>query len=124
MVHTHGCSVAQRLQYKDSERFIAVEWSDEPVRSFESSIVVTVLNGKGVLASVAAAITSAQADIKLVSMSDEVSGQQAIDLRFLIAVQDASHLESVLATLQRLPAVSQAKRSSSQRHARFVEGAG
>jgi GTP pyrophosphokinase len=116
--------VAQRLQYKDSERFIAVEWSDEPVRSFESSIVVTVLNGKGVLASVAAAITSAQADIKLVSMSDEVSGQQAIDLRFLIAVQDVSHLESVLATLQRLPAVSQAKRISSQRHARFVEGAG
>ena len=124
VVHTHGCTVAQRLQYKDSERFIAVEWSDEPVRSFESSIVVTVLNGKGVLASVASAITSAQADIKLVSMSDEVSGQQAIDLRFLIAVQDASHLESVLATLQRLPAVSQAKRSSTQRHARFSEGAG
>lgn len=124
VVHTHNCSVAQRLQYKDSERFIAVEWSDEPVRSFESSIVVTVLNGKGVLASVAAAITSAQADIKLVSMSDEVSGQQAIDLRFLIAVQDASHLDSVLATLQRLPAVSQAKRSSSQRHAKFSEGAG
>ena len=124
VVHTHDCSVAQRLQHKDSERFIAVEWSDEPVRSFESSIVVTVLNGKGVLASVAAAITSAQADIKLVSMSDEVSGQQAIDLRFLIAVQDASHLESVLTTLQRLPAVSQARRSSSQRHARFAEGAG
>jgi GTP pyrophosphokinase len=124
VVHTRACNVAQRLKHKDSERFIAVEWSDEPVRSFESSIVVTVLNGKGVLASVAAAITSAQADIKLVSMSDEVSGQQAIDLRFLIAVQDASHLESVLATLQRLPAVSQAKRTSSQRHARFAEGAG
>ena len=124
VVHTHNCTVAQRLQHKDSERFIAVEWSDEPVRSFESSIVVTVLNGKGVLASVAAAITSAQADIKLVSMSDEVSGQQAIDLRFLIAVQDVSHLESVLTTLQRLPAVSHARRSSSQRHARSGEGAG
>ncbi len=124
VVHTRHCNVAQRLQHKDSERFIAVEWSDEPVRNFESSIVVTVLNGKGVLASVAAAITSAQADIKLVSMSDEVSGQQATDLRFLIAVQDLSHLESVLSTLQRLPAVSQAKRTSSQRHARSAEGAG
>ncbi|MEY3997570.1 MAG: hypothetical protein RLY60_382 [Pseudomonadota bacterium] len=77
---------------------------------------MTVLNGKGVLASVAAAITSAQADIKLVSMADEVSGKQATDLRFLIAVQDTSHLESVLGSLQRLPSVSLAKRASSHRH--------
>ena len=117
VVHVQDCHVAQRLQHKDSERFIAVEWSDEPIRNFEAGIVVTVLNGKGVLASVAAAITSAQADIKLVSMADEVSGKQATDLRFLIAVQDTSHLESVLSSLQRLPSVSQAKRSNSNRHA-------
>ena len=117
VVHVQDCHVAQRLQHKDSERFIAVEWSDEPIRSFEASIVVTVLNGKGVLASVAAAITSAQADIKLVSMADEVSGKQATDLRFLVAVQDTSHLDSVLSSLQRLPSVSQAKRSNSNRHA-------
>jgi GTP pyrophosphokinase len=117
LVHTAECHVAQRLKHKDSERFIAVEWSDEPVRSFESSIVVTVLNGKGVLASVASAITTAQADIKLVSMSDEVSGQQATDLRFLIAVQDVTHLDSVLGALQRLPSVSSARRSSAHRHA-------
>jgi GTP pyrophosphokinase len=116
VVHVQDCHVAQRLQHKDSERFIAVEWSDEPVRSFEAGIVVTVLNGKGVLASVASAITSAQADIKLVSMADEVSGKQATDLRFLIAVQDTSHLESVLGSLQRLPSVSLAKRSNSNRH--------
>jgi GTP pyrophosphokinase len=116
VVHTEECHVAQRLKLKDSERFIAVEWSDEPLRSFEASIVVTVVNGKGVLASVASAITSAQADIKLVSMADEVSGQQATDLKFLIAVQDTSHLESVLSTLQRLPSVSLARRVSSQRH--------
>jgi GTP pyrophosphokinase len=117
VVHTDQCGVAQRLKYKDSERFIAVEWSDEPLRSFEAGIVVTVVNGKGVLASVASAITSAQADIKLVSMADEASGQQATDLKFLIAVQDTTHLDSVLATLQRLAAVSQARRASSQRHA-------
>jgi len=116
VVHTEECHVAQRLKLKDSERFIAVEWSDEPLRTFEASIVVTVVNGKGVLASVASAITSAQADIKLVSMADAVSGQQATDLKFLIAVQDNSHLESVLSTLQRLTSVSQARRVSSQRH--------
>jgi GTP pyrophosphokinase len=115
VIHLESCQVAQRLKTKDSERFIAVEWSDEPVRSFEASIVVTVLNGKGVLANVAAAITSAEADIKLVSMVDEVSGKEATDLRFLIAVQDFTHLQSVLASLQRLPAVSKASRAFSQR---------
>ena len=115
VVHLDTCQVAQRLKTKDSERFIAVEWSDEPVRSFEASIVVTVLNGKGVLASVASSITSAEADIKLVSMVDEVSGKEATDLRFLIAVQDAAHLQSVLGSLQRLPSVSKASRSFSHR---------
>jgi GTP pyrophosphokinase len=115
VIHLESCQVAQRLKAKDSERFIAVEWSDETVRSFEASIVVTVLNGKGVLASVAAAITSAEADIKLVSMVDEVSGKEATDLRFLIAVQDFTHLQSVLSSLQRLPAVSKASRAFSQR---------
>ena len=115
VVHLDSCQVAQRLKTKDSERFIAVEWSDEPVRSFEASIVVTVLNGKGVLASVASSITSAEADIKLVSMVDEVSGKEATDLRFLIAVQDAAHLQSVLGSLQRLPSVSKASRAFSQR---------
>ena len=115
VVHLDSCQVAQRLKTKDSERFIAVEWSDEPVRSFEASIVVTVLNGKGVLASVASSITSAEADIKLVSMVDEVSGKEATDLRFLIAVQDTAHLQSVLGSLQRLPSVSKASRTFSQR---------
>ncbi len=115
VIHLDSCQVAQRLKTKDSERFIAVEWSDEPIRSFEASIVVTVLNGKGVLASVASAITSAEADIKLVSMVDEVSGKAATDLRFLIAVQDAAHLQAVLGSLQRLPSVSKASRALSQR---------
>ena len=43
-------AVAKRLQNKDSERFIAVDWSEEPVRMFETRITVTVNNGKGVLA--------------------------------------------------------------------------
>jgi len=110
VVHTDTCGVAQRLKYKDSERFIAVEWSDEPTRAFEVATVVTVSNGKGVLARVASAITSAEADITHVLMADEVSGQEATDLRFLFTVRDKAHLDAVLANLRRVPAVLQAQR--------------
>jgi (p)ppGpp synthase/HD superfamily hydrolase len=48
-------------------------------------------------------------------MVDEVSGKEATDLRFLIAVQDAAHLQSVLGSLQRLPSVSKASRAMSHR---------
>ena len=113
VVHNEHCGVAQRLKHKDSERFIAVEWSDEPIRTFEVAIVVTVRNGKGVLARVASAITTAEADITLVNMADEVTGQEATDLRFVISVRDAQHLDTVLGNLRRLPAVANAQRAVS-----------
>ncbi|PIT76307.1 bifunctional (p)ppGpp synthetase/guanosine-3',5'-bis(diphosphate) 3'-pyrophosphohydrolase [Limnohabitans sp. B9-3] len=110
VVHTEQCGVAQRLKHKDSERFIAVEWAEEPTRAFEVGVVVTVSNGKGVLARVASTITNAEADITMVNMADEVSGQEATDLRFVFAVRDVQHLDLVLRNLRRVPAVLQAQR--------------
>ena len=110
VVHTQTCSVGQRLKYKDSERFITVEWSEEPKRHFEVSLVVTVSNGKGVLAKVATAIATAEADITWVNMADEVSGQEATDLRFVISVRDTEHLEAVMRNLRRVPSVLQTRR--------------
>ncbi len=118
VVHTQACSVAQRLQNKDSERFIPIEWSDEPVRPFEAEMVVTVGNGKGVLARVAAAITSAEADISHVDMGEEAASD-ATDLRFVIAVRDASHLDAVLRALKRVPAVMHALRAGGASNGRF-----
>ena len=117
VVHTESCAVGQRLLHKDSERFIGVEWSEEIVRSFEAPMLVTVSNGKGVLARVATAIAQAEADITLVNMVDEVSGQDAIDLRFVVSVRDLAHLETVLKALRRTPSVTQARRVISTRHA-------
>ena len=109
VVHTGDCGVAKRLQHKDSERFISVEWSDEPVRSFETSVLVTVTNGKGVLARVAAALAGAEADITHVDMGVE-EALDATDLRFVIAVRDRAHLDAVLRNLKRTPSVMRAQR--------------
>jgi guanosine-3',5'-bis(diphosphate) 3'-pyrophosphohydrolase len=109
VVHTEECGVAKRLKHKDAERFISVEWSDEPVRPFETGVLVTVANGKGVLARVAAALATAEADITHVDMDDE-EAQDATDLRFVIAVRDKTHLEAVLGKLKRTPSVMRAQR--------------
>jgi len=112
IVHADDCAVAVRLKHKDSERFIGVEWSDEPVRTFETEILVTVTNGKGVLARVAVALATAEADITHIDMEDEAA-QDATDLRFIIAVRDRNQLEIALRNLRRTPSVLKAQRAKS-----------
>ncbi len=109
-VHTDDCAVAKRLQHRDSERFIAVDWSDEPVRTFETDLLITVTNGKGVLARVAAALAGAEADITQVNMGNDPA-QDATDLRFGVAVRDRIHLASVLRSIKRTPSVLRVQRA-------------
>ena len=111
VVHMSECPVATKLQNKDSERFIGVEWADEPVRPFETEIVVTVTNGKGVLARVAASLATAEADIVHIDMGEE-GAQEVTDLRFLIAVRDLTHLATALRNLKRTPSVLSVRRSN------------
>ena len=108
-VHHASCSVAARLQYKDSERFIPVLWADEATRLFETGIVVTVTNRKGVLARVSAELARAEVDITHVDMGEE-AGLDTTDLRFVIEVRDSAHLESALRNLARTPSVLRTRR--------------
>jgi GTP diphosphokinase / guanosine-3',5'-bis(diphosphate) 3'-diphosphatase len=110
VVHSADCPVARKLQHKDNERFITVEWSDEPIRAFETGVLVTVTNGKGVLARVAAALAAAEADIIHIDMGEDAN-QEAADLRFVIAVRDRQHLDNALRNLKRTPSVLQAARA-------------
>ena len=110
VVHTASCPIASKLQHKDSERFIAVDWADEPVRPFEVQIVTSVVNGKGVLARVAAALAAAEADITHIDMGQD-GAQDATDLRFVIAIRDKAHLELALRNLRRTSSVLRADRS-------------
>ena len=102
VVHTDDCVGGQTTAATDSERFIAVDWSDEPARAFETGLLVTVTNGKGVLARVASALASAEADITHVDMARKPA-QDATDLRFGVAVRDRVHLASVMRSVKRTP---------------------
>jgi len=104
MVHTAECAVAKRLKERDSEHWLAVEWSDHPLRSFETAVAVLVRNGKGVLAEVAQAVSSAEADIVHVNMEPVTTGQTS-ELGLLLAVRDRQHLADVLRVVRRAASV-------------------
>jgi len=109
VVHTQLCGVGKRLFERDSERWIDVSWSDEPSRLFETVLRVLVTNGKGVLAQVAAAISSAETDITHIEMGDERMGETA-ELKLTLAVRDTEHLADVIRTLKRCAVVLKAER--------------
>jgi len=108
-VHAADCAIAQRLQHRDQERFIAVEWSDEPSRAFETDLLLTVTAGKGVLARVASALARAEVNITHLQMQPE-STQETTELRFTVAVDNSEQLATVLRSLKRTPAVLKAQR--------------
>ena len=104
VVHTDDCPVIRKQLLRDSERFTEVEWSDEPVRSFETRLLVTLNNVKGALAKVAGALAAAEADITHLEMSKEPVLSD-LDIRFTVAVRDRVHLAHVLRSLKRTPTV-------------------
>ncbi|MDB5884671.1 MAG: (p)ppGpp synthetase SpoT/RelA [Polaromonas sp.] len=108
-VHTEDCAIVRRLRQRDVERFIAVDWSDEPARTFETNLMVTVSNGKGVLAKVAAALANAEVDITHVDMGHEPANG-ATDLRFSVAVRDRVHLAAAMRNVKRAPSVLRVQR--------------
>jgi GTP diphosphokinase / guanosine-3',5'-bis(diphosphate) 3'-diphosphatase len=111
IVHTSACAVAQKYLQKDRERFITVEWAEDLERPFGAAVTVTVQSGKGVLAKVASAMAAAEADIIQVDLGrDSEVGAPTADLRFVIAVRDTSHLDTVLRALARTPTVLRARR--------------
>ncbi|MGH8797393.1 MAG: RelA/SpoT family protein, partial [Caldimonas sp.] len=90
-VHTVECSVGKRLFERDSERWMGVEWAEQPTRAFETAVVLLVKNGKGVLAQVASAVSRAEADITHIDMGDERAAETT-ELKLLLSVRDRLHL--------------------------------
>ncbi len=103
-VHTADCSVGRRLLERDSERWMRVDWAEQPTRSFETAVALLVKNGKGVLAQVAMAVSHAEADITHIDMSNEPASETT-ELQLLLSVRDRLHLADVMRTLKRAPAV-------------------
>jgi guanosine-3',5'-bis(diphosphate) 3'-pyrophosphohydrolase len=103
-VHTADCSVGKRLLERDSERWMRVDWAEQPTRPFETAVQLLVRNGKGVLAQVASAVSHAEADITHIDMDNEPASETT-ELKLLLSVRDRLHLAEVMRTLKRSPAV-------------------
>ncbi|NUZ07285.1 RelA/SpoT family protein [Piscinibacter koreensis] len=100
VVHTAECSVGKRLLERDSERWMGVDWAEQPIRAFETAVTLLVRNGKGVLAQVASSVSHAEADITHIDMGNDPAAETT-ELTLLLSVRDRLHLAEVMRTLKR-----------------------
>lgn len=113
-VHLRDCEHIKPI-LSDYDKWFHVEWANTlHNRTFEVAIEVIIRHQRGALASVTTQISSTEANISDVSMSenyDNNNGVSTSKLYFLIEVRDRVHLARVLRALRHAPEVIRVRRT-------------
>lgn len=110
VIHTETCTNMAE-QMNRAESWIDIEWGTEVEREFPVEVRVDVTNQKGVLATVAAAISELNVNIDGVSIDDRYGGNSS--LLFTLEVTDRKHLATIM---RRVRAISLVQRIVRTRH--------
>jgi len=102
IVHTHDCPTARKSR-TDPDKWVDVEWDPESGRMFDVTIRVVVLDQRGVLAKVAAAIAGAGCNIANVSVDSDRS--MYATNQFTVQVENRMHLAKMMRALRRVQEV-------------------
>lgn len=111
VIHTHDCPVIGKSR-PDPDRLLDVQWDQETRKSFEVSIKLVVANQRGVLAKVAAEISSAGSNIQNVAVDPEDGGNYTT-MHFTLQVSNRLHLAQIMRALRSVPEVIRISRVKS-----------
>ena len=118
-VHRSTCPNVKGLM-AHPERMIEVEWDTSGATQFQVEIMVEATDRMGLLKDVTIAVGEAGGNI--LSAATNTSAQGVAKLRFLIAISDASLLDTLLATVSRVPSVYDARRIMPGEGANSIHG--
>ena len=106
-VHRSTCPNVRSLM-QHPERMIDVEWDASGATEFQVEIVIEATDRLGLLKDITIAINDTGANI--LAASTQTSHEGAARMRFLVSISDAGLLDSLLATVSRVPSVFNARR--------------
>ncbi len=107
IVHKMDCKNTLKLR-DQNEKWLDVMWADETNRDFPVEIMVHVTNQRGVLATIAAAVSASDSNIDNIAVDERDSGYS--DLRLTIEVTGRQHLARVIRRLRRIEQVERIAR--------------
>jgi GTP pyrophosphokinase len=108
VIHRENCVNVEDYR-KHPEKWLPVTWQIAPDRLFSSELRIEVANRTGVLAAVAAAISSTETNIDRVSVEERDSDSS--ELVFELKVHDRKHLARIVRMIRRMPDVLRVTRS-------------
>jgi (p)ppGpp synthase/HD superfamily hydrolase len=108
VIHRENCVNVEDYR-KHPEKWLPVTWQALPDRLFSSEMRVEVANRTGVLAAVAAAISSTDTNIDRVSVEERDSDTS--ELVFELKVHDRQHLARIVRMIRRMSDVQRVTRS-------------
>ena len=103
MVHNQSCKNVAEYQLQQ-DKWVQVEWSDSISSEFPCELAMDVTNQRGMLATIASAISSVSANILGVDIKDR--DDRYSRLTFVIEVRDRIHLAEVIRRIRRIKHVS------------------
>lgn len=107
VVHRETCRNVLEFRAKP-DRWMPLQWSDEPSGEFAAAIRVMVSNQRGMLAQIAARIAETDSNIENVSFEERDS--MLTTMTFVLSVRDRRHLARVMRRLRAVPAVNKITR--------------
>ncbi|MDX1519724.1 MAG: bifunctional (p)ppGpp synthetase/guanosine-3',5'-bis(diphosphate) 3'-pyrophosphohydrolase, partial [Gammaproteobacteria bacterium] len=103
VVHNQTCKNVAEFQHQQ-DKWIEVEWSENISGEFQCGLAMDVTNQRGMLATIATAISSVEANILSVDIKDK--DDRYTRLSFLIEVRDRRHLADVMRRIRGIKHVS------------------
>jgi len=107
VVHKMDCKNTLKLR-DQNEKWLDVMWAEDTYRDFPVEIMVHVNNQRGVLATIAAAVSESDSNIDNVVVDERDGGYS--DLRLTIEVTGRQHLARVIRRLRRIEQVERIAR--------------
>lgn len=108
-VHRAGCRNVRRFRRRSRE-YVAVEWAQNIVDTFEASLTLQLANEKGALARVTS--TMSMMDVNIEHMEFNNRGDGNILIRFELSVIDRQHLARIVRRLRNLTYVRAVRRET------------
>ena len=100
VVHRDSCKNVASYK-KSPEKWIEVEWESQVSTDFSAELRLDVINKRGVLATIAAAISATDSNIETINTSERDGNTTTVHL--LLNVRDRAHLARVMRQLRTLP---------------------
>ncbi len=104
-IHRKNCVNALKTS---PERQIDVTWNDDAANSYPVTIRVRSLDRVGLLADIASSISKNKANI--ISVNTTFWTKEKVENIFELAVENTDHLETVVASIKKVPMVHEVKR--------------